>query len=226
MLLERLRTHTRQGSSVFGIENVFHLTAAPAPAHPCDSAETASLWYPFTATPAKHALPEKQRLVCVFCSVLHFIFPVFVRVVCVCCLWTAGVCEWSTPRSKVSVRNDTVGWGVGRFLIFFKNRLSVSFLFSSSFFFYYRREALEQENPLVRDLFHLQFSPLSNRWGCCTTWVFFDLWTGWKANTRKRGLQLLTGGGQRRIINSNTLDPPFAGLGVISMLQWMTCSQG
>lgn len=227
MHASRKATHTHTPR----IECVWYWKCIPS--H-CSSRPSAPLWFCWDCFPlisfychaSKTRTARETALSVCVCSVLHFIFPVFVRVVCVCCLWTAGVCEWSTPRSKVSVRNDTVGWGVGRFLILKKKRLSVSFLFSSSFFFYYRREALEQENPLVRDLFHLQFSPLSNRWGCCTTWVFFDLWTGWKANTRKRGLQLLTGGGQRRIINSNTLDPPFAGLGVISMLQWMTCSQG
>lgn len=84
----------------------------------CDSAETASLWYPFTATPAKHSLPGKQCLacVCVCCTVQvsqwvqpYSIFFVLVEVivhmrmcVCVCCVCArvacagvsaAGVCE-------------------------------------------------------------------------------------------------------------------------------------
>lgn len=117
MLLERLRTHTRRGSSVFGIENVFHLTAAPAPAHPCDSAETASLWYPFTATPAKHALPEKQRLVCVF-VVYYTLFSRSLSGLCVCVVCGLQVfvnealldqkCLWETTQWGE-------GWGVFSF---------------------------------------------------------------------------------------------------------------
>lgn len=103
-------THTRRGSSVFGIENVFHLTAAPAPAHPCDSAETASLWYPFTATPAKHALPEKQRLVCVF-VVYYTLFSRSLSGLCVCVVCGQVFVNEALPDQKCLW--ETTQWGGG-----------------------------------------------------------------------------------------------------------------
>lgn len=135
MHASRKATHTHTPR----IECVWYWKCIPS--H-CSSRPSAPLWFCWDCFPlisfychaSKTRTARETALSVCVCSVLHFIFPVFVRVVCVCCLWTAGVCEWSTPRSKVSVRNDTVGWGVGRFLIFKKRDLvSPSFFLLLSF---------------------------------------------------------------------------------------------